>query len=578
MGKATAQIEISASSSKLVAGLSAAAAKFHTFAGSVARGMGTAFKKINAKMEPGSTAKHAIGNFAGDMMGRGMDAFVDAAKGVRNFESDLQRLGQTTHQTPAQMQALSASMRKTSVDTGINSEEIMKAAGAYFDLTSDTKGMDAALKTFAKTSQASGANMEDLVRIGAAAGDSMGIASSEFESMFSGLIAQGEAGKISLSEAATEFPELLAMASKFKVVGRQGMTEMFAMYQVGAKAFGSGSKAATGMSAAYGMIQARAGQIKKHMKIDVFEKGADGVTRLKSFSKIVDEIAKKGIDPRKAGKIFGENKEGRNFLDMLIKKQGDYNTVLAAGANTTAVQEGAMARADSKAGRLDLAFNRIKESIAAAFTPERIEAFTNGIEQLAQRLGPVLDKVGWIADKLGGLAGVGKSIRGALEGEANPYAEDEQRAALTKRMGANAYIMRGATSPADIAEMKRRDADYGLRAKGFRGARDNIMAGEVDEKTTPDSIKRAVLAAYSGGSGAESDAARLAGSMYLDAAKVKPSEAKEIYGKEFANALKESGVVDLLAKIAGNPTKLQIGENQVARAADGATDARRDAH
>jgi TP901 family phage tail tape measure protein len=583
MGKANAQIEITASTSKLAAGLAVAAAKFKAFGGAVARGMGAGLKGLNKKLQPGETMKRAVGNFGGDMMGRGLDMFVDAAAGVREFESNLQRLGQVTHKSPAEIDALGKSLRATSVATSISSAEMMNAAGIYFDLTSDTAGMTKAMDVFAKTSQASGAGMEDLVRTAAALKDSMGIGADEMESVFSGLITQGEAGKITLKELGGEAPSLLAMFSKFGT-GRSGVMQMNAAFQTGAKAFGSASQAATGLEAMMGMLQARQGQLKKE-GVNVFKVNKDGTVVLNNLADIVSQIGDKKIDPRKWGKVFGENKEGRGFLEMLLKMPGTYDDILKAGEATGTVQEYAFNRAESKAGRLDLALNRMKESIAGAFTPERIEGFVKAVENLAEKMGPVVDMVGKIGGFLGGMQGIGESIRGVFT-ETNPYAEDAARVSMA---GGPGGARNWGLSDEDAAKQKAKDQISLDKAAAFGKTRDSIMGGEINERMSPESKRRAVLASYQGdtrdggrNSTAADDATRLAGSQYLGAAKITPAEQKEIFGKALAEEISKVASSEIGAAIIEGfkqtATNLTIGDNQVSKAADRSTEARRGTH
>ncbi len=560
MAKTSAQVEITASSSRLAAGLSQASSKFRSFAAGVGRRMGSLFGKGKDGF---STAKGAVASFGGDMIGKGIDAIAGAAEGVREFESDMQRLGQATHQSDAQMAALAESLKATSIATGINRNELAKAASVYFDKTSDVEGMAKALDVFAMTAQASGAATQDLVGVAAAMKDSMKMDSSEFLEAFGGLIAQGEAGKVTLKELAAEAPSLMAMFSKFNT-GKEGLMQMNAAFQVGAKAFGSASQAATGLEAMMGMLQARQSQLAQQ-GVKVFKVNKDGTVVMRNMQDIVADIGKKNIDPRKWGKVFGENKEGRNFLETLLKYPDLYKQITDAGSQAGVVQEYAMNRAASRAGRLDLALNQMKESVANAFTPERIEAFTRGVEAAAEHIGNLVEGLGFIADGLGALSGVGKSIRGALSGSGNMFREQMFTNRVERGMSPILAAGKGDMSKGDVALQR--------NAAGWDAAVAKILGSERDERTTKDSVRAAYISSKSEG-GYENLGAKIAGDQYLRNAGVTKEQAEEAWKKEVI-ASNEKGLAMIAAAIAGMNPKVQIGDNQNARSVNKATHARR---
>lgn len=561
MAKANAQIEISVGASRLASGLSSAARQFGGFAAGVGRQMGRALSKLKL----GDVAKSTAGNLGADIIGRGIDAVATAAGEVRDYESQMQRLGQTTHQSDAQMLSLERSMRATSLATGVNRNALAGAASAYFDATSDVEGMSDALEVFARTSQASGADMEDLVKTSAAMKDSMGLASTEFESAFSGLIAQGEAGKVTLSELAREAPALMAAYSKFgKGTGRQGLMEMNAAFQVGAKAFGTSAEAATGLKAMLGMLDARQKQLAAS-GVKVYEVNKQGVAVLRPVSAIIDDIARKKIDKRKWGAIFGENREGRAFLSMLMQYPDLYKQIIEAGQRTDVVQEYAQNRAESRAGRLDLAMNRMKQAVADAFTPERIEAFTNSVEQLAEKIGPVADAVGFMADELGGISDVGKAVRGLFD-DANPFGAELYQERMKRGYGSELGVKRDKS--AKEVELERQSA-------AWQSTVARIMSKERGEKTTKESLREAYIVARqaSGGTGEA-----LAAQSYLMNAKADTKAIRDEWTAEITKAL-EKGLArqaEILATMK-TPT-IAIGDNQVATAKERSTKARRRTH
>lgn len=578
MSAAKASIEITASSSRLLAGLNAARAKFQSFAGSVARGMGGAFKGVNKHLAIGETGKRAIGNFGGDMMTRGLDAVTDAATGVRDFERDLTRLGITANRTPEQIAALREAMRQTSRDTGISSAEIVKAGGVYFDLTSDADGMTQAMKTFARVAQASGANMADITTAAAALQDSLQIKPDQMEAVFSGLINQGKAGKIGLKDFGAE---LVNLAPKFAKMGGAGgiagVMQLGAAFQVAAKGFGSASEASTGLEALIAAFEQHAKTLAKYGHVKVFETGKDGVKRMRDLHSIVKDIGASKLvkDPELMRKALGDRKEALDTIAQLVRLPGLYDDIAAAGANANVVNEDLGKYLDSDAGRLDLAFNKMKETIASVFTPERIVAFTNAVESLADKLGPLVDMLGKAGDALGGIAGVGKSVRGFFNGNTNdnPWKESAvQDEAMIRTGGAKD----GSGGPFAAAEQdpKKRATNMriALRHKYSRMAYDttveNIMGGEVNDRTSKESILRAARASVS--SRGNESGTQLAGAAYLANAKVTNSQRDKLLIDDITRAVKEG--FDAVKALSPPPAPVvQLGDNQVSKSVSRAT-------
>lgn len=586
MAKGNAQIEISASSSRLAAGLSAAYSKFQSFAGSVARGMGAAFKKVNKAFAPGDVMKGALGHVGGDLIGRGMDAVVGAANDVRDFERSLTRLGIATGQTPAQLNGLRSAINDLSRDTAISREEILAATSNYVDLTGDVAGAKTAMTTFARVAQASGSSMSDVSSAAAALGDALQIKPEDLEATFSGLINQGKAGAVTLKDFAGELAGLAPKVARFKgLMGKEGAIQLGAAFQVARKGFGSASQAATGLEALMGALALNAKKFEAQ-GVKIFDRHKDGTKTFKNLHDIIVSIGKSKLakDPTLLNKAFG-SKEAEAAFNQLNRLGPLYDQIAEAGRDAGVVQRDLATYMESDAGRLDKAFNGLKVAIVEAFTPERIAGFVNAVESLASKLEPVVGMIGKAGDVLGGLYHAGQSIRGWFAGEANPYAQDEARANM---MAEDGWVpgLGVDNSPEAMAARRAKNADARARARGFRTARDEIMGGEVNERTSKESIKRAVINAWSGdwkANDPEAEARRLAGSMYLDKAGVKPNEAAEVYGQALAAELAKVAASQLGQAIRDGfasvqPTTLKIGDEQVARANDRSTDVRRRPH
>jgi len=431
-----ARIEITASSNRLAAGLRRAQGMVAGFS----RGVGASMKAIGS-----SSAASFVGNFGAGLAGRGMDYVSDQAKKVVAFESSMTRFGIAAGQGRAELNELGKTLRQASVATGINANEIAAAAGVYFDLTSDAKGTATAMQSFARIAAASGASMEDVVRTGAAMSDSLGITADQMEGVFGSLIAQGKAGKIGLKDMAAELTNLAPKFSRFKnALGPRGMVALGAAFQVAAKGFGTSSEAATGLEALMGSLSQHAKKFEKAgVKIfDVDKK--TGVKTFRDLHEIVVAIgnSKLAKDPTALTDAFGR-KEAEAAFFQLNRLRGMYDEVSRAGSEgAQTVGQDFKTWIESPAGKIERSMERLKNRVAEALTPERIEAFGNALEHGVDMAAKLIDKIETFGGRLGKFFGVGEKAffdqieeRGGAEGV---FAEARSKQHLQVAGGFNA--------------------------------------------------------------------------------------------------------------------------------------------
>lgn len=568
MGKARAEIEITASESKLAAGLARARSRFQAFSTSIARGMGNAMssawsgvKMANKKLGLGETGRHAVGEFGGAMLTRGVDAFADAANGVRDFERDLIRLGIAGDLPTEKLNALRTAIRKVSGETGVASSEILRGTQTYVDLTGDIEGAMNAQRSFARIAQASGAQVADVATASAALREGMHLDSGQIEAAFSGLIVQGKAGAVSVRDFAGELAELAPQFAQFAgAQGVDGVLEMGAAFQIVRKGAGSAGMAATQTAS---LIRALSDSetIKKLGKLGI--NVLDDKGKLRGFTAILTEIAKHPAFDRATtlGDVFGRA-EAQNGVRTLRNNVSELERMVSIGRDAGAVQRDMTTFLESDAGRIDAAFNRVKETIALAFTPARITAFTNAVEGLVAKLGPVVDAVGAIGSGFGKLYGVGQSIRGALSGEVNPWATSS--ADLRDRLMA-------INEESDPARKEGKAAGLAFRLanqKTFATARDSILGAEINERSSPESIRRAVEARFTRAEPGTFGAlgTQEAGRLYLQNAGIDDKKAAEMFGQNLEKAFTEMG--DKIVKaIAASQPKIEIPTAKIAAGA-----------
>ncbi len=388
MGKARAEIEITASDSKLAAGLARAYGKVSAWAAHVARGTNSIggppakLQKNGASFN--KSTGHMLSTFGGNVLTQGFDgaigALANAGKGVIDFERKLVRYQIVADKSTAQMGEFRSAVRQVSRDTGISSDAVLAGAQAYLDLTGDVEGAAKQMSTFARVAQASDSSMSDVSTLAAALQDSMHVDPSQMEAVMSGLINQGKAGAVTMKDMAGEFTGLLPRFARFGELGASGTNILGAMFQVGRKGFKSAEETGTGMAAMLGGLIKHADRFKK-AGVNVFDVGKDGTKTLRPISKIIEEIgtSKLAKDPQLLNKAFGRG-EGEQIYQMLSGHVDMLKQMETAGQDAGTVQRDLATFMTSSAGRIDLTFNKMKETVADLFTPARIEKFASIME------------------------------------------------------------------------------------------------------------------------------------------------------------------------------------------------------
>ncbi len=375
MSETTANVEITATSNRLNAGLAAAASKV----GHWSDGVHSSMKRIGE-----SAIGSAIGNTVSNLASRGLDVLTDQAKATLDFESNLNRLGIAGGLTTAQLDNLRTSARATSAAVGIGADQILAGTQNYVDLTGDVDGATSAMSSFARIAQASGASVSD-VSSAAAAYKGVGVDLKDIEGIFGGLITQGKMGAVSMKDLAGELSSLLPQWNHFQGGNSMtGLAELGASFQIARTGFGSASEAATGLQALMGGLVSHAKTIRKELGVNVLDKKGN----LKDYQTILQEITgSKKYSDANVSKAFGGNKEALATLNVLRQSLNDmgtdgksaYQKLVDGGMDAGAVQRDLTTRLESSAGQMDVAMQKLKNSISNALTTERIEMFTGAI-------------------------------------------------------------------------------------------------------------------------------------------------------------------------------------------------------
>ncbi|HWU86205.1 MAG TPA: phage tail tape measure protein [Kofleriaceae bacterium] len=328
---------------------------------------------------PGALALGAVTG-AADAAANAIGSFVTGTvDDLLEFENGLSRLQIAAGKTAPQMAELRSSILAISKDTGIAPKAILAGAQSYIDLTGDVAGAEAAMRSFARTAQATGADVTDIATATAAMQQSMQLDPRDIEAALSGLHQQGKAGAVAIKDLAGELSSVLPRFAKFGGSGLQGISDIGAALQIARKGFGSASEAATGLEALMGALSLNADKFQA-AGVKIFKTGKDGKKTFRSFVDIIDAIGKSRLmkDPTALTKAWG-SKEAAQAFDMLVNNREELEKLYQAGLDAGAVQRDLDTRLQSSAGKIEKAMNAAKISLAEAFTPERIEAFANAL-------------------------------------------------------------------------------------------------------------------------------------------------------------------------------------------------------
>lgn len=542
-GSARANIEITASSSRLSAALQRARSTVTGWAKGLARGVGAI------------SGNSTVGNIVGNLQGMATGMLVDQAKGVIDFERSLTRFGIAASQTPEKLAKLRAGISDVSKETAVSRDQILAGAQTYVDLTGDAAGATNAMRSFARIAQASGSSVEDVAQAAASMQMSMKLDSSQIEEAFSGLISQGKAGAVSLKDMASELSTLGPMMAKFQGgKGAEGIRTMGAAFQVVRQGAGSAAEANTQLQSVITGVIAHAKTFEK-AGVKIYNKDPKtGVKTLRSFASIIEAIGKSKLmkDPTALGKAFGRT-EALAAFSTLVQNKKLYGELLESGKDATAVQKDLDTYLNSTAGKLDKAFNTLKVTVAEALTPERIEGFVNAMGKLVE----VLIKAVGLVEQLGQKV----DVEGALGKKIEQSEVDKAQGLTSEQKQARAAELERKAKALDRSD-----------AMGTRGAREGFRAAAKKLRGQAGTWGQA----SDGGAGFDAQQATIAVAQVIQAAK----EQKQGKGPAIDADSTLGLILGELKKLNANggkptTTTIKADGNQIAKTTSNATDTRR---
>lgn len=279
--------------------------------------------------------------------------FASAMKDVLDFDSALGQLQADIGMSNSGAMALRDRILQLSSSYGVMKEEVLGAYQTFQGFAGDIEKYRGTMDSLVMTHKATGTSLEDLAKLQATLTDSMMMTPEAAMQGIASLRAFANAGTIELRNMAAELPELLGGASSLGFTGQRGITQVGTALGVAGQAFGGKSEQArTSVNTLFTELQKKAGDLKKNLGIQVFNK--DG--SMKDLTLIMEEVAKKtgyGTARGKKGLVnfFGESSLKTVATWMTMIKSGKVQGITQMG------QQGKM-------GDIEAAYKRRMEGVA----------------------------------------------------------------------------------------------------------------------------------------------------------------------------------------------------------------------
>jgi len=398
--KRVANIELKSSAAGVDDGIKDARRKLARFEREQARAARQAARDAKAARKQMLGAGRSVLGTVRDGIGLGLGlqaagGLTGMASDVLDYEKALTRLQITASTSPAAIRAFSKTVEQASLDTGVGRNEILSAAAAYVALTGDMATATASTATWSKIAAATGSTVSDIAQTAAALSQQMGIGPAEMEATFSALAQQGKAGAIELKDLAGTMAQIAPMWGMFKGgKGLQGVRELGAALQVVKRGFGGdASETVTGLQSLLVALTKNASRFKAS-GIKVFDVDKHGKESMKDVFSIVEEISKSDLvnHPDLLEKAFGRVEAYRAYVqlsqnkDLLAKFVSD-------SSDAGLIQRDFGTYMESSSAKIEKSWNEIKLAVVSAFTPERVQAFADGLSFAA---GKLMEVARWI--------------------------------------------------------------------------------------------------------------------------------------------------------------------------------------
>ena len=440
--------------------------------------------------------KSTVGTaFAGAFGLASLGGALNIVGDVLGDNSALTRLGIQADVSDGAVQGLSNSIAAVSNEVGRSTTNLIDGASRIVTLTGDFKLAKESADELGITAAATGAEIKDLGGVTSAISQNLKIKPEQLMQAFDILVVQGKKGAVELKDLASLLPTLTAGFGAMNHELNQGpeaLAKLGAAMQIAMRASGTPAEAATSVNALMKALSKKANELKKQ-KIQVFELDEEtGVKKMRDFVTIIEEMAasKIGKDSTIAFETLGTAEAVRAF-NALKDNMSDFKKSVTDGlGGSGTVMRDFERYMNSSAGRMERAWQRSQNAIAATITPSRIEKLATATETFAAALGLVVDN----ADTLLIVFGAAKLAKLAIA--TNKWAL--ALGSVHSNVGQVATKARVATAQTAAlnTQVRQTNSAVGQASKGSRG----IAAGLGQAAAHAGAITAGLMAGYSVGS------------------------------------------------------------------------------
>lgn len=342
-------------------------------------------------------AMGVLGISPGQMIaGAGLVTIAAATQDALAFDDALTDMQINGKMTTEQIDKLRTEILKASAATGVAKEDILAGAASFVTITGDSKTAQESIMAFALAQKATKATASDLAATAGSLSQQLGLNAKDFQLMFSILHKGAKDGSVEFSEMAGLMAEMSAAYQNFAgAKSIRGLSELSAMFQTAKQGFGTSDEARTGIVRMLDSLsQPRTLKALKALGISTMTVDKDGTERMRNALEIIKSMRGTiaGRSMRWQNAIF-ESSEARKAFQELTKNMDQVDRMVRESANANDIAEDAAKRSASASDKVKVAINGVKIAAAEAFTPERIQAFADGLSAV-----------------LGLVSGIGKGI------------------------------------------------------------------------------------------------------------------------------------------------------------------------
>ena len=403
----------------------------------------------------GKIGKGIKGSLTGGLgalgVGAGLGGIALIGRDVLKFEDTLNRLSIQSGVTGADLDKFKSDLVQLSGATGISRNELIGASEALVNLTGRAGFSADKLAVLAEANLATGASMEELAGLSFSLDKAFGLKNAgELKQGLSAIIQAGKDGAIPLNQMASVLQNVSASFAELGGKGVDGAADLASALQVlRGGGFASASEAGTGLQSIITALTKKAAKLRKE-GINVFD--SDG--KFTGLRSILDDFQAANLSTEKLTKILGRVEAGK-AIKALTSPEGrkNFEKFAEVSKRSNAVEEDAAKRRQSTAFKLQKSINRLKETFAKVFTPERLEKFVMAMGKIADFAGFIVDHAKefaliWASIKIGSfaaqMASIATSAASAATGAAG-MASGVGRAAgfLSKAAGSLAALSAG---------------------------------------------------------------------------------------------------------------------------------------